>query len=135
MPLKHIFLKKQTNTKHVCYLQKDLEKQNNGLSEIAQFEMWHLQFEELGQNKCHGFGACVCSSYGKSKNFALCPCLLPSGKSLSPLEVHRTESTLQLKKNEDEKALIPFREIFGILRKCLFKSKSSQGLPDKKNRN
>lgn len=35
MPLKHIFLKKQTNTKHVCYLQKDLEKQNNGLSEIA----------------------------------------------------------------------------------------------------
>lgn len=58
--------------------------------------------------------------------------LLPSGQNRSSLALHRTESAILVKKNED-KTLIPLREIFRIdIMKCLFKNKSSQGLPNKK---
>lgn len=57
----------------------------------------------------------------------------PSGQNLSLLALHRTESAILVKKNEDKKTLIPLREIFRIdIMKCLFKNKSSQGLPNKK---
>lgn len=41
-------------------------------------------------------------------------CLLSSGKNLSTLAAHRTESAILVKKNEDKAGLTPQKEILGM---------------------